>query len=150
MFSWSIFSCSMFLIRVLYSHGSCFLGRYFLVTCFPSFTCSFPRSLLYAVSPSSPGPHLLIHVCPPGCPYFPCPCHQVHLSLVYISLISVLSYPYSSGPRLHATSSFHNSCMLSSGYKSIYKLCLHGVCSSVQFPGPRFPDPLVSPLHYIT
>ena len=35
------------LIHVLYTHGPCFLGRYFLVTCFPSFTCSFPHSLVY-------------------------------------------------------------------------------------------------------
>ena len=29
---------------------------------------------------------------------------------------------------------------------SSYKLCLHGICSSIQFPSPRFPEPLVSPL----
>ena len=81
------------LIHVLYTHGPCFLGRYFLVTCFPSFTCSFPHSLVYAVSPSSPGPHLLIHVCPPGCPYFPCPCHHrtSFLGLHFPHLCSLLS-----------------------------------------------------------
>ena len=115
MFSLSMFSCSMFLIHVLYSHVSYLLGRYFLVTCFSWFTFSFPRSLVYAVNPSSPGPHLLIHVCPPGHPCLSVPSGPSFL--VYISLISVLSYPYASDPQFHVPGCFHNSCMLFSEYK---------------------------------